>query len=388
MARWASSVVFLAVGVGLSLGAHYFLWARLVRDVGFSPPTTRMLGWLAAAVALLVPLAIVSSRFVRPDWSKWWVVPVYFWIGVAVLLILSVLAVGLLRVGCSAIGLGIDETDAGRRQFVARVGALVALAIGLSASGWAFLECRKVRVKRVEVPLKKLPKALDGFRIVQLSDLHVGPAIGRKLIEQVVARVNQLAPDLVAITGDLVDGSVDDLRHDVAPLADLSSTHGTYFVTGNHEYHSGAPEWCEHLGKLGVRVLRNEHVELGENGNAIHLAGIDDYGSASFGVGHRPDLPKAVAGRDRSRALILLAHQPRAVHEAAVHGVDLQLSGHTHGGQLWPLGWIQRLEQPVVAGLAKLGETFIYVSCGTGFSGPPMRLDAPPEITHIVLRSA
>ena len=156
----------------------------------------------------------------------------------------------------------------------------------------------------------------------------------------------------------------------------------------SHEYHAGAAEWCEHLGKLGIRVLRNEYVALERSGSVLHLAGIDDHESASFDIGHRPDLPKAVAGRDRSCPLVLLAHQPRAIHEAVRNAVDLQLSGHTHGGQLWPLTWLMRAGQPVVAGLVKFGETFVYVSRGTGHSGPPMRLAAPAEITDIILRSA
>jgi len=388
MSRWISLAVSLVVGVGLIAGGHYYLWARLIRDVGFSLSTERALTWTLCALAANIPLAVATSRVVPPERSGWWVKPVYFWIGLSFLLLLSLAALDVLRIGYSLATFGFAGPDADRRQTWARLGAFVAVAIGLGATVWAAREARKLRVTRVEVPLKKLPRELDGLSIVQLSDVHVGPTIGRDFIERVVATVNALSPDIVAITGDLVDGSVKDLKHHVAPLADLTSKHGTYFVTGNHEYHSGAPEWCEHLGSLGVRVLRNEYVELGRDGHALHLAGIDDYESAHFGEGHRADLPKAVAGRDPSRALILLAHQPKAVHEAVRHGVDLQLSGHTHGGQMWPFGWLLRLQQPVVAGLAKFGETFVYVSCGTGYSGPPMRLHAPAEITRIILRSA
>jgi predicted MPP superfamily phosphohydrolase len=378
---WMSLRAFLLLGTGLIAGAHYYLWARLIRDIGLPAPTEHALTWVLCGLAVSIPLAVFTSRLMPRDWSVWWVTPVYLWIGTSFLLLLSVAVVDLLRIGLVGV-------DAGGPQPVARVSAFVAVAIGLGASAWAAREGRTVRVKRVEVSLKKLPKGLDGLRIVQLSDVHIGPTIGRGFIEQVVATVNALSPDVVAITGDLVDGSVDDLERHVAPIADLASSYGTYFVTGNHEYHAGALAWCEHLGRLGVRVLHNEYVELGHNGDVIHLAGIDDYESAIVDVGHRADLPLAVAGRDASRALILLAHQPRAAHDAARHGVDLQLSGHTHGGQLWPLGWLLRMGQPSVAGLSKLGETVVYVSCGTGSSGPPMRLGAPAEITHLVLRSA
>jgi predicted MPP superfamily phosphohydrolase len=378
---WRSLRAFLLLGVGLIAGVHYYLWARLVRDVGFPAATERALTWILFGLAVSIPVAVFTSRLSPRAWSVWWVTPVYLWIGTSFLLLLSVAVVDVLRIGLGGAG-------AGRSQAAARVGAFVAVAIGLGASAWAAREGRTVRVERVEVPLKKLPRGLDGLRIVQLSDVHVGPTTGRGFVERLVATVNALSPDVVAITGDLVDGAVEDLEPHVAPLADLASTYGTYFVTGNHEYHAGALAWCEHLGRLGIRVLHNEHVELGRDEDVIHLAGIDDYESARVDVGHRADLPRAVAGRDARRALILLAHQPKAAHEAARHGVDLQLSGHTHGGQLWPLGWLMRMAQPFVAGLDRLGETVVYVSRGTGSAGPPMRLGAPAEITQLVLRSA
>ena len=387
MSRRTSLVAFFLVGVCLCGGGHYYLWTRLVRDVGWVASTQQALTWTLVGLAASIPLGVLTSRFVSPRWSVWWVAPVYVWIGAAFLLVLSIAALDVLRLGYSLAAFGLEGPTPQHRQALARWGAFLAAAIAASATGWALREGRKVRVRRVEIPMKKLPKALDGFRIVQLSDIHVGPTIGRKFIEQIVAIVNGLSADLVAITGDLVDASVEDLEDQVAPLANLTSTKGTYFVTGNHEYHAGVLEWCEYLSRLGVRVLRNEYVEIERDGQILHLAGIDDYESALFNVGHRADLGAAVAGRDPSRVLILLAHQPKAVHEALRHGVDLQLSGQTHGGQLWPLGWLQRLGQPVVAGLAKFGETLVYVSCGTGHSGPPMRLAAPAEVTDIVLRA-
>ena len=280
------------------------------------------------------------------------------------------------------------DVDAARRETLSRIVGVAAAAVGLGATGWALREGRQLSIKRIEVALSRLPPELDGTSIVQLTDVHIGPTIGHSFIQRMVTMVNDLSPDVIAITGDLVDGSVEALAEHAAPLADLRAKHGAFFVTGNHEYYSGARQWCAHLTSLGIRVLRNENVRIGNDEHHFHLGGIDDYQAAGFGNGHGPNLTQAVKDRDPTRALILLAHQPKAVIEAQTHHVDLQLSGHTHGGQLWPFNWLVKLQQPVVAGLERIGETFIYVSCGTGYWGPPMRLRAPAEITHITLRSA
>jgi predicted MPP superfamily phosphohydrolase len=240
-------------------------------------------------------------------------------------------------------------------------------------------------VKKVEVGLTRLPGALGGFKIAQLSDLHIGPTLGREWLTDVVARTNALEPDIVAITGDLVDGSVSELGEHVAPLGDLRAKHGVYFVTGNHEYYSGVDAWIARLRELGVRVLRNERVSIGDGEASFDLAGIDDYRAKDFGNGHGADLDKAIAGRDPARELVLLAHQPKAALEAATKGVGLQLSGHTHGGQIFPWGFFVRLDQHFVAGLDKVGDLLLYTSSGTGYWGPPMRVGAPPEITLLQL---
>jgi predicted MPP superfamily phosphohydrolase len=234
------------------------------------------------------------------------------------------------------------------------------------------------------VAIDRLTKAKSGYRIVQISDVHVGPTIGKEFIEEIVARINALKPDLIAITGDLVDGSVTELEEHVAPLARLTAKDGVFFVTGNHEYYSGADEWIAHLGRLGVRVLRNERVRVGGDAG-FDLAGIDD--ASSSDSGHGSDLKRALAGRDDTCACVLLAHQPRGIDLADAMGVDLQLSGHTHGGQMIPWNFLVRLQQPFVAGLHKLARAQIYVSRGTGYWGPPMRLGAPAEITEIELVS-
>lgn len=387
MARWISFGVFLLVAVGIIFGMHYYIWARLVRDMSWEAPTKRVLTWLLIGLGASIPVAMMTSRLVPPEIGVWWIKPAYLWIGISFLLLLAVGAVDLLKLGYRAA----SSFDAGpalpRRETLARIGGFAAAALGFGTSAWALREASKVTIKRVDVPLAKLPKELDGTTIVQLTDVHVGPTIGREFIEELVEIVNGLNPDVVAITGDLVDGSVDALRQHVAPLADIRAKHGTYFVTGNHEYYSGATAWCAHLTELGVRVLHNEHVAIGRDGHEFHLAGIHDYQASRFTDGHGADLARAVAGRDEQCALVLLAHQPKAVREAVEHKVALQLSGHTHGGQLWPFSWLVRLEQPVVAGLAKFRETLVYVSRGTGYWGPPMRLNAPAEVTEIRLRA-
>jgi predicted MPP superfamily phosphohydrolase len=234
------------------------------------------------------------------------------------------------------------------------------------------------------VRLDKLPRELDGTVIVQMSDIHVGPTIGRELIEDLVARSNALEPHLVAITGDLVDGSVENLRDQVAPLSQLKARWGVFFVTGNHEYYSGVTEWIDELGRLGVRVLRNERVAVADG---LDVAGVDDHSSRGMAPGHGPNLRRALAERDPRREVVLLAHQPRAIDEAAALDVGLQLSGHTHGGQLWPWNYFVRLQQPFVVGLDRRARTQIYTSPGTGYWGPPMRLGTRSEITKITLRA-
>jgi len=249
---------------------------------------------------------------------------------------------------------------------------------------------KAVRPSIVDVPvtLSRLPKSLDGFSITQLTDVHIGNTIGREFIEDMVDRTNEMASDVIVITGDLVDGKPDRLREAAAPLADLHAEHGVFFVTGNHEYYSGVDPWMEHLDGLGIRVLRNECVSVGDGEDSFDLAGIDDH-SARYWRGHGADLESAVAGRDESRELVLLAHQPRQVKMAVKHGVGLQLSGHTHGGQVWPWHYLAMAQQGgLLAGLSEHGDTQLYVSRGTGYWGPPVRVLAPAEITRVVLASA
>ncbi|MBT2441272.1 metallophosphoesterase [Streptomyces sp. ISL-36] len=270
-----------------------------------------------------------------------------------------------------------------RRLFVSRVvgGAAAAAAVGTVGYG-TYGVLRGPRVKRVTVPLAKLSRAAHGYRIAVVSDIHLGPILGRAHTQRIVDTINAAQPDLIAVVGDLVDGTVENLGPAAEPLARLRARHGSFFVTGNHEYFSGADAWVDHVRELGLRPLRNERVEIGAG---FDLAGVDDVAGESEGQG--PDFARALGDRDRAKAAVLLAHQPIVVHDAVRHGVDLQLSGHTHGGQLWPGNYLAELANPTVAGLERYGDTQLYVSRGAGAWGPPVRVGAPSDITLVELAS-
>jgi predicted MPP superfamily phosphohydrolase len=245
---------------------------------------------------------------------------------------------------------------------------------------------RRARVRRVDVPIADLPAPLHGFSIAQISDIHVGATIKRDYLNGIVDAVNDLGADMIAVTGDLVDGSVAQLAPHTAPLSRLSARHGAFFVTGNHEYYSGASDWVDEVRRLGLAVLMNEHVVLQHEGAAVVVAGVTDYSAGHFDPAHRSDPAAAIAGAPRDAGVrLLLAHQPRSAFAAAPAGFDLQLSGHTHGGQFFPWIFLVRLQQPFTAGLHRLGKLWVYISRGTGYWGPPKRLGAPSEITYLRL---
>ncbi|MFC5169586.1 metallophosphoesterase [Streptomyces mutomycini] len=272
--------------------------------------------------------------------------------------------------------------DPSRRLFVARaVGGAAALA-GLGTVGYGtYGVLRGPSTKRITIPLAGLPRSAHGFRIAVVSDIHLGPILGRAHTRRIVDAINATGPDLVAVVGDLVDGSVADLGTAAEPLAGIEARHGSYFVTGNHEYFSGAAEWVSHVRELGLHPLENARVEIA----GFDLAGVNDIAGESEGQG--PDFARALGDRDRSRASVLLAHQPVVIDDAVEYGVGLQLSGHTHGGQLWPGNLVAGLANPTVAGLERYGDTQLYVSRGAGAWGPPVRVGAPSDITVVELAS-
>jgi len=362
---------------------HYYLWTKLVRNVMWPEPWGKILTISLIVLAALIPLVFITMRTAPRALSipLSWVV--YTWIGfLFYLLVFSALSDA--GRGVAAV-IGIHPQDPERRRFMFRaIASGVAAAAGLVGLGGILNVASGFRVRRVNIPLAKLPAGASGYSIVQLTDVHVGPTLGREFVESVVKEANALNPDLIVITGDLVDGTVEHLRHLVEPLRYLKARDGVYFVTGNHEYYSGADAWIAHLRTLGVRVLRNERVDVR---GLFTLAGTDDASAARMLPGHGQDVPKATEGHDPSRALVLLAHQPKTIHEAVKAGVDLQLSGHVHGGQMVPFNWLAHIEQPFISGLHRMGETWIYVSQGTGYWGPPMRVGTRSEITFIELVS-
>jgi predicted MPP superfamily phosphohydrolase len=386
--RIISIVVFLAIALSIVAAAHYYIWARLVRDAAFAPSVRRALSWLVVLLGLSVPATFVLSRQLPPKHGRLLLQFTYTWMGSLLLFVVVLGLLDLVRVFTQVALRDGLAADPQRRLALKRLFAGAAALITGGSTAIAVHEgIARVKVKDVRVPLGRLPSSLHGFTIVQLSDVHLGPTLRDDFASEIVGQVNALGADLIAITGDLVDGTVDRLGKMVAIFGQLRAKHGVYFVTGNHEYYSGVDEWLTELRRLGIRVLRNERVSIGSGEHSFDLVGIDDAHAAQFGHGHGANLPKAVRGRDNNREAVLLAHQPRAVFDAQQHGIGLQLSGHTHGGQIWPFNYLVRLQQPIVKGLEKFGNVWVYVSSGTGYWGPPMRLGAPAEITRVTLLS-
>jgi hypothetical protein len=384
-------ILRILVGTAILGTIHGYVWLRLVRTAHL--PRRWHLGITGVMALLGVSIQVTTwSRNAAPHLASvlgWIAYPWMALVGLTfvALLVLELVHLGV-RLGHRTVVRPAPQPDLSRRKFLARVTGGAAVAVGASSVARGMVEARgDHEIVDVEVTLARLPKALDGFAIVQLSDLHVGLTIDRGFVQHVVDQANRLAPDLFVLTGDLVDGHVEDLRDEIAPLAQLRARHGTYAVTGNHEYYSGADAWIAELTRLGVTYLRNARVTIGEAAASFDLAGVDDHSARDY-PGHGEDLAKALAGRDASRALVLLAHQPRQVRRAASYDVDLQLSGHTHGGQIWPWHYIVRLQQGgLLAGHYDHAGTQVYVTRGCGYWGPPVRLLAPLEITRVILRA-
>ncbi|MEW2447451.1 metallophosphoesterase [Streptomyces parvulus] len=440
------ALVALAV-VSVLVTANWYMWRRLFRDTTRGPGTARRVGgaviaggWVLAVGALVAERA--GAPFRLQQVLAW---PGFLWLALSLYLLLALLAGEAVRpllrrflerrAGAPASTGAPDQeripaaaapgrrpeptgtdgpartdgptvpqeaaatdgpTDApppaeapagplalpSRRLFVSRVvaGAAAAAAVGTVARG-TYGVLNGPSVKRVTVPLAKLPRAAHGYRIAVVSDIHLGPVLGRGFARKVVDTINSTQPDLIAVVGDLVDGSVKDLGPAAAPLAGLRARDGAYFVTGNHEYFSGAEQWVEEVRRLGLLPLENARTEL----RHFDLAGVNDVAGEDEGQG--PDYVKALGDRDRARACVLLAHQPVQIHDAVDHGVDLQLSGHTHGGQLWPGNLVAGAANPTLAGLERYGDTQLYVSRGAGAWGPPTRVGAESDITVIELAS-
>jgi uncharacterized protein len=386
MRKVLAGIAFAAVVLSVWAAGHVYLAHRLLIETDVAEPMRALALAAMIALASLPLLQPIAERTVSPRVGRLIAWPGYVWMGFAFFLIVffGLTNLSLLLVAAAAV-----RPEHAAALGWARAQAVIVVALAASATVVGLVAgLRLPAVRRLEIRLARWPGALDGFRIVQISDLHIGALLDRRFARTVVDAVNALRPDLIAVTGDLVDGSVALLAEEVAPFAELRSRHGSYFVTGNHDYYSGVDPWLGVIAGLGMRILRNERVTIEQRGTRFDLAGVDDHRASLFGGGHGEDVPRALAGREPGRPLILLAHDPTTFHGASKLGIDLQLSGHTHGGQIWPFGAFVRLAVGFVAGHYARGDAQLYVSRGTGFWGPPMRLRAPAEITEIVLRSA
>ena len=384
LSRLAGLLVFLSIIVSVLGGGHYYIARRLVLDLDLAGGLQTGLIALIGALAATMILQPIAERTIRSPAARplGWIASV--WMGSAFVL-LVLLGLGDLGLWISQ-ALGILDQDVGATE-LARLRAVGTLGVAALTVVYGMRKALIVpRIKRVEVPLARWPAELDGFRIAQISDVHIGPLLGKGFAQAVTNRVNHMQPDVIAVTGDLVDGSVDKLMHEVAPFGNMKSRYGTYFVTGNHDHYSGANAWASAVTRLGMRTLRNERVTIEHNGGRFELAGVDDH-RGDWVNGSREDLDAALGGRDPDIPVILLAHDPTTFRAAPRYAVDLQISGHTHGGQIFPFHVPVRLATTWLAGLYERGLSKLYVSRGTGFWGPPMRIGAPPEITELVLRA-
>lgn len=390
MPRLILVIPFLLIFVGVVGGGHYYLVQRLVVDPSLSPALHTLLVWGVVLCAATLVLQPIGERLIKPPWSRIIAWPASIWMGLFFYLFLLVSISDLLmflgglsspKTVYAADGSLAAETFSAERF---RAAAVFAVALAFVAAGLRG-GLAGPRLTRVDIRPARWPAALDGFRIVQISDIHIGPILDRRFARNLTDRVNALSPDIVAVTGDLVDGSVSKLREEVGPFGDLAARHGVFFVTGNHDHYSGADGWAERMQELDFRILRNERVTIEQDGAVFELAGVDDHRSGIESRTGGEDLDATLADLPPDRPVVLLAHDPSTFKKAQGMGIDLQLSGHTHGGQIWPFRYFVRLATPFVAGLYRRGDAQVYVSRGTGFWGPPMRLFAPAEITEIRL---
>ncbi len=390
-------MIFFLFAVSILASAYGYIGWRIITPSGWSA-AFRAVSWSVMGLFLVLPFLSITLRLrgisgFSVDMLSW---AAYLSMGfislVFVMLVLRdfpLLIAAIAKKGTALGGMLLgrgnihpDPVNPGRHQFLVHSlnMGILALAGALTAYG-VFQARRRPRVVEVTLPVKGLPNGLEGLRMVQITDIHVGPTVKRDYVQAIVDEVNRLRPDAVFLTGDLVDGTVDNLRDDVAPLAEIKATYGSFFVTGNHEYYSGVNSWMEEIMRLGFTVLHNDHVVIPHGDSRVLLSGVPDFNGGQFHRDHISDPAAAIEDAPKHDVSILLAHQPRSVFEAAKAGFDIMISGHTHGGQYVPWNYFVGLQQPYTLGLHRHGNTWVYVSRGTGYWGPPLRIGIPNEIT-------
>ncbi|MFH1262982.1 MAG: metallophosphoesterase [Pseudomonadota bacterium] len=376
MPRAYHYVIWLSVIAAITAGMHVYIRWRLVVATDMARPWRSIFTILLIVLAASFPLTFFANRVFPPFWREIVLAIGFTWLGISFLLFAGHLAVELPRL------------------FFGPAGSTVSRSITWSTTGAVFIlsvfsvwnAIREPAMTHLRITLPYLPKSLSGTTILQISDIHAGGLIPKYRIREILRNAKELKPDLVAITGDLVDGSAAYHAETLSMIGELKAKYGVYFVTGNHEYYSGVEEWLSFLKNLGVRVLRNERVAIGTKEASFDLAGVDDP-TGRMAPGHGTDIPKAMQGRDPGRAVVLLSHNPIQVFEAAKYDVGLVLSGHTHNGQIWPFNYLVKIHHPHITGVHHVGNTELYISQGTGFWGPPMRFLTRGEMTLVELVS-
>lgn len=374
-----------AFGAIVALGG-FIVHRRYVRATRLPRPWSRVADAVLVAMWVLSLIGIGSGELFDPDWAR---VPGFIgltWLAVVMYLLLGTMIIGAVTVGIRLVMAVRRRPSTPLRLRVTRVGSTVVAIGAVVTVGYGTVEAAQPQVTETTIVMDRLPSEFDGIRIALVSDLHVGPSRGSNFVQNVVDQVNAQSPDLVVLDGDLIDGTVDLVGSDLSPLTELSAPLGVFGVSGNHEFYAGdGGKWMDLWDSLGVTVLRNEHRTVEQAGASIDVAGIND---ATAPAPFEPNLSAALEGRDAERFVLLLAHQPLQAFEASEMGVDFQVSGHTHGGQIWPLRYLVPLQQPTVEGLDTIGNTIIYTTRGAGTWGPPVRVAAPPEISMLQLTTS
>ncbi|KPK88168.1 hypothetical protein AMJ80_11360 [bacterium SM23_31] len=396
-------MIFFLIAIVIFTSMYGFIGWRIIVPASLVPPWN-MIAWGILIVFMLLPPVSIAFRVYGIDNT---LSNILAWIGYMslgfFLLVFSLIVMrdlvwfGALIVQKSFLLVRALLTNTGtvellnleRRRFLVNSVNLSILGISGALAGYGFFEARRrPAVVEIFVPVDDLPDDLEGFRIVQITDIHVSSTINRSYVQAIVDQANNAEPDVIVFTGDLADDTVPHLRDNVAPLSQLSAPYGCYFVTGNHEYYSGVEAWIEEVKRLGFTVLLNEHRILQRGEGSILLAGVTDHEAGRTLQQHASSPEASLNGASPNHVKVLLAHQPRSIYSASKLGFDLQISGHTHGGQFFPWHFVVGLQQPYISGLHRHDNTWIYVSRGAGYWGPPLRIGSRSEIAVIILTAA